>query len=148
MNLAIYLAGPVEQTDSPRGWRDRLKEQYRGVRDVEFIDPMDWQEDWHDDPRGCVERELEVVEEHPVLAYNIGRDAPRTVGTHHEIAHALSHGNQEIAVVQNGELPGFIRHRDVEVFGDPDRFTALLDAVHWLTSQRVSSSPTEVASDD
>ena len=112
---AIYLAGPVEQDDSPRSWRDEIKQDYS---DIEFLDPMDWQAEWEDDPVGCIERELSVCETHPILACNIGRDAPRTVGTHHEIAHALANGNDNIAVVRQGELPGFIEYRDIPVFED------------------------------
>lgn len=113
----IYLAGPVEQDDNAATWRDEIKARHP---DVEFIDPMDWQDEWEQDPKLCIAKELSVCERHPILACNIGRDAPRTVGTHHEIAHALAHGNDRIAVVACGELPGFIEHRDVMHFDDVD----------------------------
>lgn len=104
----IYLAGPVEQTDDPHTWRDVTKSRFS---DLEFIDPMDFQADWHEDPEAVIAKELEVCESHPILACNLGDDGPRTVGTHHEIAHALAHGNERIAAVCIGEPAGFIKHR-------------------------------------
>lgn len=111
--VGIYLAGPVEQDDDPRTWRDDVKNRFP---DVNFIDPMGWQEQWDSDPRSVVKRELQAVEENAVLACNIGANAPETVGTHHEISHALATGNDHIAVVPNGSVAGFIRHRDIPIF--------------------------------
>lgn len=108
MTEPIYLAGPVEQTDDPRSWRDVTKSRFP---DLEFIDPMDFQTDWNEDPTGVIAKELGVCETHPILANNLGADGPRTVGTHHEIAHALANGNDRIAAVCVGEPAGFIRHR-------------------------------------
>lgn len=112
LDRAIYLAGPVEQSDDPHGWRTDVKHRYP---ELDFIDPMDFQSDWNTDPLGVIHEELRVCETHPILAFNLGSEGPRTVGTHHEIAHALAHGNENIAAVCRGEPAGFIKHR-VPVF--------------------------------
>lgn len=137
MSDAIYLAGPVEQDDDPRTWRDDVKDRHP---DLTFIDPMDWQESWHEDPTGVIAKELAACEEAAILAGNIGGDAPRTVGTHHEIAHALAHGNTRIAAAVKGSVPGFIEHRPIEVFRSID------DAVAHLSGRTTAEQ--EVAADD
>lgn len=129
-NHRIYLAGPVEQTDDPRTWRDVVKERFP---DLSFIDPMDFQEDWHQDPEGVIAKELSVCESSPILACNIGSECPRTVGTHHEIAHALAHGNTRIAAVVKGRVPGFIEHRPIAVFEEIE------DALAHLTDRRLAA---------
>lgn len=104
----VYLAGPVEQSDDPRSWRDELKANFPSIN---FVDPMDWQKLWEEKPEKAIQRMLKTVERHPVLACKIGSEAPRTVGTHHEISHALAHGNERVAVVPTGEVAGFIAYR-------------------------------------
>jgi hypothetical protein len=113
--VGIYLAGPVEHDDDPRTWRDELKDRFP---DVNWIDPMDWQDDWDEDPRAVIQRELAAVEQNAVLVCNVGSEAPETVGTHHEISHALACGNEHIAVVPEGDVAGFVRHRDIPIFDD------------------------------
>lgn len=105
---SVYLAGPVEQADDPRTWREDVKERFP---DVDFVDPMDWQDGWEFAPKSTIGRELRTVEESAVLVCNIGSEAPETVGTHHEISHALATGNQNIAVVPEGDVAGFVEHR-------------------------------------
>lgn len=133
----IYLAGPVEQTDDPHTWRGIVKRRFP---DIEFIDPMDFQRDWDDDPEGVVSTELAICESHPILVCNIGSGGPRTVGTHHEIAHALAHGNDRVAAVCKGEPAGFIKHRPVMLFD------SIEEAVEALVAAPVADGGlTEVA---
>lgn len=119
----IYLAGPVENDDDPRTWRDELRERHP---DINWIDPMDWQDEWETDPESVWERELETCRTGAVLVCNIGKDAPRTTGTHHEIREALNHG-QPVAIVPEGEISQVYREiEDVQVFGDVDEAVASL----------------------
>lgn len=127
---AIYLAGPVEKCDSPNSWRDRIKDRHHHL---EFIDPMDWQDEWEKDPVACVEKELGVCEEHPILVCNIGDNAPETVGTHHEIAHALASGNDHIAAVPEGNVAGFIENRPIE------QFDTVREALDYLVQRAVAA---------
>lgn len=133
-HIGIYLAGPVEQTDDPRSWRDHVKGSWP---DLEFLDPMEWQQTWDEDPQAVIEKELTVCETQPILVCNIGADGPRTVGTHHEISHALAHGNDRIAAVCKGEPAGFIEHRPIQMF------ERIADAIDWL-----AAPSTEVRADD
>ena len=78
---------------------------------------MDWQGEWEHDPAMVWERELYTVRRNPVLACNIGSDAPRTTGTHHEIREALNAG-QHVAIVPRGDLSQIYDLEDVMVFED------------------------------
>jgi hypothetical protein len=51
----IYLCGPVENDDNPSNWRDKIKENYPTIN---WLDPMDWQSDWDNNPAEVVQREL------------------------------------------------------------------------------------------
>lgn len=130
---SIYLAGPIGADDTPRSWRDAVKQTHPSI---DWIDPMDWQEAWEQDPHAIWERELETVRETPLLVCNIGSKAPRTTGTHHEIREAVDHGH-DVAIVPRGQVSQIYREIEpVRLFED------VTPAVHWLT--RTS----EVASDD
>jgi hypothetical protein len=102
--VGIYLAGPVEHDDDPRTWRDELKDRFP---DVNWIDPMDWQDDF-EDPMALWERDLDAVRNNPVLVCNIGDEAPRTTGTHHEIREALYH-DQPVGIVPEGSVSWIYR---------------------------------------
>jgi len=126
---SVYLAGPIEADDSPRSWRDELRDRHP---QIDWIDPMDWQDEWEDDPSAIWERELETVRNTSVLVCNIGTKAPRTTGTHHEIREALNHG-QDVAIVPKGDVSQIYREiESARTFQDPDR------AVQWLTRTRAT----------
>lgn len=121
---SVYLAGPIEADDSPRSWRDELRDRYP---QIDWIDPMDWQGEWDDDPSAIWERELETVRNTSVLVCNVGTEAPRTTGTHHEIREGLNHG-QDVAIVPKGDVSQIYREiESARTFEDRDR------AVQWLT---------------
>lgn len=97
----VYLAGPIDAHDDPAGWRERLKERYP---DVEFRDPVEkWGLSKPRDTEKMVEWDLEQPRTCHVLVYPLGSAAPRTRGTHHEIAVALENG-QKVAVVPKGSV--------------------------------------------
>ena len=118
----IYLAGPIENDDDPRNWREDLKERHPNVP---FVDPMEWQSEWESDPRLVIERELAVVRNNPVLVANYGSDAPETTGTDHEIAVALEN-EQPVGIVPAGDLPEWTDHRPVQVFSSFDAAVKIL----------------------
>lgn len=129
---SVYLAGPIEADDSPRSWRDELRARYP---EVDWIDPMDWQDEWEDDPSAIWERELETVRTTAVLACNIGTDAPRTTGTHHEIREALNHG-QDVAIVPEGDVSQIYREiENARIFENSG------EAVRWLARSEKAVVP-------
>jgi len=120
---SVYLAGPIEADDSPRSWRDELRDCYP---EIDWIDPMDWQGEWEDDPSAIWQRELKTVRNTSVLVCNIGTEAPRTTGTHHEIREALNHG-QDVAIVPEGDVSQIYREIEgTRTFEDREQ------AVQWL----------------
>lgn len=118
---SIYLAGPIEADDDPRSWRNAIRERFP---DVDWIDPMEWQDEWAEDPSAVWEREMETVRNNPVLVCNVGDEAPRTTGTHHEIREALNHG-QPVAIVREGTVSQvYSEIEDVWLYDEVDHAVA------------------------
>lgn len=121
----IYLAGPIEKMYNPGSWRDGVKERYP---DVNFIDPLDWQDVWEEDRGKAVDMCMEAAIDNDVLVYKMGKYAPDTTGTHYEIAWAIKEGN-DVAIVRTGPPKGFVQELDVKFFRTTD------GAMDWLNNE-------------
>jgi len=121
---AVYLAGPIENLEDPKTWRDSIIASYP---EIDFIDPLGWEDSWEEEPMWVIEKQLSICETNPVLVVNVGSEGVRTVGTHHEIAHALSVGNEKVALVPSGYPSKYMMNR-VPTFPNVDM------ALRYLTS--------------
>lgn len=130
-NRPIYLAGPIDQSDDPRTWRDRVKEMV--PPSIEVVDPLDEHPEWPDDGSELIEWDLRQAASCDVLAGMMG--SVPTTGTHYEIERALMNGNRVVVhLADKDAVSRFLLDRPLVLYT-----TSLGEAVSW-----VAETPVEV----